>query len=360
MSTPDYLTIDEKYNINQDLRKYSEISELEPIEKNIYRELYTVREEYYDNLNNLSLLELKQLMSNGSVDIFTEADNGNSSLWERFLEAARGFFDRMLNVFIGIWKWMTRKYDTVYSSNQAFVKRYGRLLKDVHNVTLNANGDIVWQMFPTEIEAPKIYKLQIPKCLEKNVNSNNVDFTDAEYNDIKLKIIKEISNDKIQAVPSNLTEAFKNLYFGQPVTSSTYVFSIEEQLAIISKGESIKREFTVSFKAAEAELLTLRTLLKSARIINVNPQASSITRYIELAKFNSEALYAAYSQYCKAVMLRAIQARNICIEALKALTAGASTNETANILGLDEEIITESKPIEFKTLRKAINEYQYY
>ena len=360
MSTPDYLTIDERYNINEDLKKYSEVVEMEPIEKNVFTELYNIKEAYYNDLNNISIMELKQLAMDGFVDIFAEANGTDNSLWTKFIEAATGFFERMLNVIISIWKWMIRNYDSIYSSNLSFVKKYRHLLKDIHNITLDANGPIVWQIFPPDIEAPKIYKLQTPKCLENNRNiTNETEFTDTEYNDIKLKIIKEISNNKIQAVPSNITEAFKNLYFGQPVSSATYVFSIDEQLAIISKGDTIKREFTASFKAAEAELLTLRTLLRSAKMIGVNNRASAVTKYIELAKFNSETLYAAYSQYCKAIMLRSIQARNICIEALKALTAGALTNETANILDLNNENINESKPIEFKTLRKAINEYLY-
>ena len=359
MSTPDYLTIDEQYSIDSKLKEYSEVAELEPIDKNLFREFYNIKEEYYNDLNKVSLLELNQLITNGSINIFAEANGTNNTLWEKFIEAARGFFDRMLNVIVGIWKWMIKKYDHVYSSNSLFVKKYSHLLKDVHNVTLNTNGDNVWQLFPQDIEAPKIYKLQTPKCLEnKNVDSSTAEFSETEYNDIKLKIIKEISNGKLQAVPSNLTEAFNNLYFGQPISTATCVFSIEEQLAIISKGDAIKREFTASFRAAEAELLTLRTLLKNARMINVNSHASAITKYIELAKFNSEALYAAYSQYCKAIMLRSIQARNICIEALKALTAGTLTNETANILGLNESS-EEYKPTEFTTLSKALHEYHY-
>jgi len=271
-------------------------------------ELYGARDEYNKLMNEIAISELKQLSLYGEVAIFEAATGSAGSLWDRFISAAKAFFARLYEAISKAWTWAIKNIDTFITANGLFVSKYNKLLGGISSIEYE-NG----YKF-NDLEPPTVYKTG---KIDSDVK--DLDNPTANANEIALEkdnIIKTISNGKIVSAnaAANITEAFKDLYYGPVIPSDVY--DIHQQLEYIKSCNADKKSLNVAFKAAIMELDTIKHLLNTIKPMQTDKQANRIVTYIELAKYNAEVLYVAHSTYVKAIIDRTNQARAICIKAL--------------------------------------------
>lgn len=328
------MTFDESMMLNMMMESCADLGIIDASTAEPYNKLYEIREEYNAALQEINILELAQLV-NGHVAIY-EAMADGSSLWTKFIAAAKTFFSRMLEALTMIWNWASRMLDKYVSANALFVSKYEKLLKGVRSVTF-ANG----YKFG-DIKAPTVYKINVPDKLDRD-NPIDPDKVALE----KDKIITTITNGEVTGNVTNPAQAIHEKYYGTLFQSPDTVYDVQKQLEFIKSCKSDQKNITVPFKKAVIEMKALAYSLSKFSALQSAEDSKQIMHYVELSKYNVEVLYAAYTQYVKAVIDRTNQARAICIKALQDKLGGTLPDQTQQPTSAPttEAFVTSRRPL---------------
>ena len=299
------ITLDEsmEYEVLKNEYKLDDVVE----SLNASSSIYDANVIYNESIQEIAKLELSQRLS-GDIAIF-ENTIGGTSLWEKFINAAKAFFKKMLENIIMAWNWASKMLDKYILANSVFVTKYSRYLENIDSIEFE-NGYKFAGLQP-----PSVYKMPIPDKLER--------LSDEDKRLKKNKIIYEISNEALAASHGNPSAEFHQLYFGDLYPNDVY--DIKQQLSYIKFCNMDKKRIVAPFKAAVAEMKTLSVVLDGMTKISAKSEVKHMMDYVELSKYNAEILFAAYTEYLKALMARTNQARAICIQALHQMS---QTNTT--------------------------------
>ena len=287
----------------------------------VYAYLFEAEQSYLEIMKALALEELKQTAFS-QRGIWHEANDGQQQLTQnavtnttnnnqktaktteskgfiaRAIDAVIGFIKKIWQGIVGVWKWLVAKFDKYIRFNDSFVKKYSVELAGIQTVKFDGYS------FSGLEKMKDIGNMEITVSVKHSIGT---------LEDEQKRFLKQFGLNENNLKPT--VEDFKTLYFGS-TTTSEQEFTISKQLEYIAKvadgkvyATKIMNKVKGWFTKYEAECKNFKNKLETS---DVDVQDS-----IAYGKWVAPIAYMAITQYSKALVARANQARAICIKALQ-------------------------------------------
>ena len=311
----------------------------------VYFTLLEANQSYIEIMKALALQELKQTAF-AQTGFWHETGNNNASTGSnqaqptpttssndkkvsdnkkgfiaKAIDAIIGFFKKIWNGIVGVWKWLVAKFDKYIRFNDSFVKKYSVELSGVQSTKFDG------------------YNFSGLAKTNGDFNITIAIGTKVNLEEAQKELLTQLGVDPTNLKPT--AEDFKTFYFGS-TQSQEQEFTISKQLEHISHLANDKAAATKAmndikkwFTAYEG---AFKEYLKGATQTTEDEWKGSVS----YGKWAAPIVYMAITQYSKALVARANQARAICIKALKDKEEAAAKNESAYADELTvEELIQE-------------------
>ena len=234
------------------------------------------------------------------------------------IDAVIGFIKKIWNGIVGVWKWLVAKFDEYIRFNSSFVEKYSRELAGIDSVKFDGYS------------FANLASMSLGDTIIASVKAKAENIED----------LKKVTIKSLHLPESNLdpkVDDIKECYYGSKSTVQQS-FNIKNQLSYISSFSKDKERGNKALKVAKFWFKdfedNVQSLAKSNKIEEANAKD-----LIAFGKWAAPIIYMAFTQYSKALVARAQQARAICIKALQ-----------------EKEAKKQESSIEFTLNKRSLNE----
>ena len=310
--------------------EYADVApSVHPGANEVYTYLFEAEQAYLEIMKALALQELKQTafsqatyMYEANSPVKAPATNAKPKEDKGFLakaiDAVIGFIKKIWNGIVGVWKWLVAKFDEYIRFNSSFVEKYSRELAGIDSVKFDGYS------------FANLAKMSIGDTIIASVKAKAENIED----------LKKVTIKSLHLPESNLdpkVDDIKECYYGSKSTVQQS-FNIKNQLSYISSFSKDKERGNKALKVAKFWFKdfedNVQSLAKSNKIEEANAKD-----LIAFGKWAAPIIYMAFTQYSKALVARAQQARAICIKALQ-----------------EKEAKKQESSIEFTLNKRSLNE----
>lgn len=304
--------------------EYADVApSVNPGANEVYTYLFEAEQTYIEIMKALALEELKQTAFTQTPYVH-EAENANKEkgIIARAIDAFIYFMKKLWNGIVSVWKWVTAKFDELIRSNDSFVKKYGKELDAIKNDTITYDG-YDFANLTNEYAAPQYYNGGLSYNVLKDSHSANFksNITAEELKDdyvLGLTVHSRLF-EKYRSIISSPEDCnavnFKMLYYGE---HGTYKTTVADQLNIIRGLNNVKASYNIRFNGQNK--LHKHDMEVFEKFKNSPENAANKHTIDEIIKFYRWMIpvhYMLTTQYSKALVACAQQARVICMKALR-------------------------------------------
>ena len=296
-------TLDEAMETKRLLEEFAYVPEAKSLDVNEALE-YAFEAEQNFNAITIALEQsnLAYYAENGvllSEAVVTEAKA--QKIFSKHFEKIAEWFKKALERLTSIWKAALTQLSKIHVANKAFVKLVKPHISK--STTVKYNG---YDFKHISAFKPDNFTTHFDNNLKRNLPDNWVD-------DKKDEIISRVVGMSNVGVNDFKKKFRELLYFDKKERD----YNAYDQLSYIEHLDSDKARVNKLYKPTSAYMRTLVGVFSSQKKFAAKCEAETLSKYVEVARYNCFVLNYAFNLYVKALVDRANQARKICALALK-------------------------------------------